>query len=280
MTDTTATQGAFELVMARHSAKQFDGKALTQEQVEKIKADLETATTNTPFGLGARYRFAWTTENVSTGLVNNPSGTIIALHTGDLDRATELDMSFAFERLHVETITGLGLSTCWISASLNREKAVACAAKAGEKVPFVAPVGHSAPSLIGRSAAWMQGMGKREPLQNFVFDGEVGKPMGAATLNEAHPLWKAFEAVRWAPSAYNKQPARIVVGPAPDGPFSLFLTNAVPQYHNQDAGIAMFHFDSVMRQLGKPGTWSSSPAIASASANPKFTYFATFTLRP
>jgi len=279
-------QGMFELVMARHSVKSFDGKPLSAEEVSRIQAFIADADSLAVPGFAAPgankglFRFVWIAENVCTGLIRSPSGCIVALRSRAkaADHNLELCMSYAFERVHVALLTPMHLDACWISLTLDKDKAAAAAhAGADEEVVFAFPVGRKAPTLLSRGAAFVTGMGTRKPLATFVCNGDLGCPFEG--LTESDPWWKVFESVRWAPSAYNKQPARIVVG-STESPrervFHLFLSNAVPQYLWQDAGIALWHFDSVATELGHTGTWATSDVPGVPNAGSAFVYIASF----
>jgi len=276
----------FELVMARHSVKSFDGKPLSAEEIARIQAFIADADALAVPGFAAPgvnkglFRFAWTAENVCTGFIRSPSGCIVALRNRAkaADHNLELCMSYAFERVHIALLTPMHLDACWISLTLDKAKAAtAVHASADEEVVFAFPVGHKASSLLARGAAFVTGMGTRKPLPTFVCNGDLNRPFEGIT--ESDPWWKVFESVRWAPSAYNKQPARIVVSSTADGnkrAFHLFLSNAVPQYLWQDAGIALWHFDSVATQLGHTGTWATSGVPDVPNAGSGFVYIASF----
>lgn len=85
--------------------------------------------------------------------MNQAQGTVIAiLNTNSDDQITaevnfwqklarlslhKIDLSYAFERIHVETLTKLQLSGCWLSATFDARKASEIAKVQGGEVCFV-----------------------------------------------------------------------------------------------------------------------------------------------
>jgi len=172
------------------------------------------------------------------------------------------DFGYSMEGLVLKA-TELGLGSCWIGGIFGRGAAAAVLDLGqDELLPAVVSIGMPADrktvadSLTRRFAR----ADTRKPASALFFDGEIGKPLDIA----ASPWRDAFEALRMAPSASNKQPWRILrSGPANRVRFDLLLAEdrkynsmlGEIRLQNIDMGIAMRHFESAARSLGLPGSW-------------------------
>jgi hypothetical protein len=199
------------------------------------------------------------------GLIRNPRGFIVGV-LGPGAKNLE-DLGYVMERA-ILTAEGLGLGTCWVGGVFSRGRfAQAAGLAAGETVPAVATIGRPADvrrsgGVIGRAV----GRSSRIAWEELYFSGGFDRPLPAG---EAGSLAPALEAVRWAPSASNKQPWRIVLA---DRRWHFYLRRT-KGYGNRgrwgrlvgmadlqriDMGIAMCHFDLAARELGLAGTWEAS----------------------
>jgi len=214
-----------------------------------------------PFGHKAR--FAWVNlpekeagEAKSLGTYGMIRGARTYL-VGALARgegATE-DYGYLFERVILKA-TSLGLATCWLGGTFDRSAFSArLDLQAGEFIPAITPVGFAPAKgrLKDTLIISVLGARSRKPLKDLVA-GEVGS-------------WEpALEAVRWGPSASNKQPWRMAVDP--EGRSVHFYLEETPGYSDVsvsrcgfpiqtlDLGIAWCHFELAMADQGIRGTWS------------------------
>ncbi|KAH3765622.1 Nitroreductase family protein [Pelomyxa schiedti] len=255
-TTPASDESVFQLVLKRHSCKAFANTPIPSAVSEEIAAKLASpwAKSNTPFGKGAAFRFVYSPEHLSGGAVGHSQGTIICVcKTDEADPViTELDLSYAFARIHIELITRLGLGACWLSATLNFKRAsVVAACGANEKVPFGTPLGYPGSSLISSGFNWLQGAGTRKPIDHFAKNAD----MSPLTLPDTHEWFKPLESVRWAPTAFNRQCVRVVFADTTKHIFHFYIEGS-NQYVFQDAAIAMYHFESVANEIGKQGKWT------------------------
>ena len=83
----------------------------------------------------------------------------------------------------------------------------------------------------------------RYDLSAIVFEGEAGKPLSEKSRER---FGKALEHVRWAPSAVNKQPWRMIVKDETvffyEKPDRGFVSDVTGDLQKIDVGIAMYHF--------------------------------------
>ena len=72
----------------------------------------------------------------------------------------------------------------------------------------VSPLGYPAKKMSLREAAMRKGIGadKRLPEKDIYFNGDFATPL----IAESTDIADALKAVRWAPSAVNRQPWRVV----------------------------------------------------------------------
>lgn len=146
--------------------------------------------------------------------------------------------------------TALGLGTCWVGKSFDREIASSFAAiKPHERILAVTPVGYATveSSFEERLLTGFGQMHKRKPLTALV----------SAMAETEWPEWVGMSllAARVAPSAANRQPWRFLVE-------SDSITISVDNLHDSygiskrlDCGIAMLHIEIASRVCGMVGKW-------------------------
>ena len=169
--------------------------------------------------------------------------------------------------------TDLGLGTCWLGGTFSKSGfARKIGLAAGELMPAVAAVGYAVDDGFSKDRIRrMAGSNSRRPPEELFFDGAFGAPLSPAAAGAyAAPL----EMVRWAPSASNRQPWRIVRTPAGWHFFLartkgygkgtlLFAVLRLADLQRVDMGIAMCHFELAAREAGLAGGWViEDPGIA------------------
>jgi nitroreductase len=174
------------------------------------------------------------------------------------------DYGYLMERA-VLAATAMGLGTCWLGGTFTKSGfARKIGLKPGERIPAVAAAGY--PARDGRLREQIRlGMGARDRLaaEEIFFDGGFAAPCGQ---DAAGPFWDVIQAVRWAPSASNKQPWRIV---RQGEQFHFYLQRTkgygkgslafrllgLCDLQRVDMGIAMCHFDLAARESKLTGHW-------------------------
>ena len=229
-----------ELIRRRRSVRTFDGTPLRGEDAERIMRFAQSI--ETPYGIPVEWKLLSARENGLSSPVIVGTDTYIA---GKLQRQPHAEeaFGFAFEKL-VLYAESLEIGTTWIAGTMDRpafEKAMML--QADEVMPCVSPLGYPAEKMSLRETMMRKGTraDSRKPFPELFFDGSFGRP-----LPENAPFGEALEMVRWAPSAVNKQPWRVVV----DGSRAHFYEKKSKGYVNAagwdlqkvDMGIAMCHF--------------------------------------
>ncbi|MBQ8073045.1 MAG: nitroreductase [Clostridia bacterium] len=245
-----------ELIRHRRSVRTFDGTLLRPEDAEKLLLFAESITT--PYGIS----ITWKLLNAKADGLSSPvivgTDTYIA---GKLRRQPHAEEAFgyAFEKL-VLYAESLGIGTTWIAGTMDRpafEKAMEL--KADEVMPCVSPLGYPAKKMSLRETMMRKGVkaDSRFDFSELFFDGSFEKP-----LSENTSMLEALEMVRWAPSAVNRQPWRVVI----DGKQAHFYEKKSKCYvdatgwdlQKVDLGIALYHFacafdEKVQLSIADPG---------------------------
>ena len=229
-----------ELIRRRRSVRTFDGNPLRPEDAEKILRFAESI--RTPYDIPVAWRMLNAREEGLSSPVIVGTDTFIA---GKLRRQPHAEEAFgyAFEKL-VLYAESLGLGTTWIAGTMNRpafEKAMRL--EADEVMPCVSPLGYPAARMSLRETMMRKGVhaDSRMDFSGLFFDRSFGRPLPGNAL-----FGDALEMVRWAPSAVNRQPWRVVV----DGRQAHFYEKRSKGYVSADGwdlqkvdmGIAMYHF--------------------------------------
>lgn len=229
-----------ELIRHRRSVRTFDGRALRPEDASKITAFAQSI--QTPYDIPIAWKLLSAKQDGLSSPVIVGADTFIA---GKIKRVPHAEEAFgyAFEKL-VLYAESMGLGTTWIAGTMDRpafEKAMELAHD--EAMPCVSPLGYPADKMSLRETLMRKGIkaDARLDFGDLFFDGGFEKP-----LNESSPWRNALEMVRWAPSAVNKQPWRVVV----EGSKAHFYEKKSKGYvdasgwdlQRVDIGIALYHF--------------------------------------
>jgi nitroreductase len=203
------------------------------------------------------------------------------------------DYGYLLEQI-VLSATDLGLGTCWLGGTFTRSGfADRLALTATETMPAIVAVGH-VDETATKEQIHRRPLSRRLPAGQLFFESSFETPIsgsgpgdgsrddsardgdgstnggsgvGAADGGAGDGIVaKLLEAVRWAPSASNKQPWRIVRDGG-DWHFYLqrtkgygkgsllFAALRLADLQRVDMGIAMCHFELAAQELGLAGRW-------------------------
>jgi len=256
MTDPSPTpqMTLAESIHKRTSARAYTGQSLSADHL----AVLDGAAASAPRFAGAPVRFEIVTDPAQVsrllrGLVGNYGKVkdAPALLLGIAGQGTRADLGLGFTMEHVilEAMRR-GIGTCWISGTFDRRSAEETARLApGERVPAVSPLGYPAPGSENRLVKTLIGAKKRKALREIVYAGRW-EGDSAAYLS-SHPGHRDIaEAVRWAPSAMNRQPWRLVFAD------NMLVLASVAANSALDDGIAMAHVTISAQEQRMAGVWA------------------------
>jgi len=257
------------LVKRRFSCRSYLKQSLEISEIESINSLLSEIHSG-PLESAVRLKFIGASpgnheelKGLGTyGAIRNPAGFL----AGVVDSSTNNleDYGFVLEKVILH-LTDMGLGTCWIGGLFTRSSfAKALGMSDVEIIPAVVSIGkfvdteHAKKSLIRRLA----GSTKRKPFQEIFFSSSFKEPMSADNAGRFAPL---LEMVRWAPSASNKQPWRIV---KIDDHWHFFLSRTkgyssglaarlvkMADIQRLDIGIAMCHWELGANEMGLQGNW-------------------------
>lgn len=254
-----------ETIKKRYSCRTYDNKPIQSEQLKELDAYL-MENVKGPFGNRVRFKIV----NLETEAVDNLKdyisyGNVKGVHAfiaGCVtkgDYAME-DFGYCMEK-NILKATDLGLCTVWLGGSLNRSTfATALGELENEVIPAITPIGYSTDkrTVIDKLTRTFSGGKYRKEFGDLFYYGDLKTPLDQ---NKSMQYFEVLEEVRWAPSASNKQPWRIIKD-KDKIVFHFYMdehftNNALKEIkiQNNDMGIAMSHFELVANELGLQGSW-------------------------
>ncbi len=267
-----------EAMERRDSVRTYQGVSLTEESADLISKIVER-TPSGPHGTKPRFVVVRADAGDAAGAKVGTYGVIrgataylapIIVDEGD---GTLIDLGYATEAAILD-LEREGFGSCWLGGTFRKDRFAAAAGVAeGELLRAVIAFGRRADSRSFVDSLFYRGAGSanRFPLEKIV--------AGPGALEVDSPMGKLLEALRWAPSASNKQPWRLVLS-SPEGEgvsraIDLFLqrTRGYDEgagYHIQsiDAGIAACHLEFAARDLGFNLVRRTSPIRGAESVFP------------
>jgi hypothetical protein len=255
-----------ETIEQRFSCRSYDLTPIDPERRRVLK-DFLSANCIGPFGTHVRLELAAASEQDrrslkglgTYGYIKNPPGFIIGA-IGQGEKNLE-DYGYLLEHA-ILFATNIGLGTCWLGGTFTKSGfAKKISLLENESIPAVVSVGSIAEKTQrGDLVRKFAGSNRRLPPEQLFFDQNFGTPL---RISETDPSALLLKTVRWAPSASNKQPWRIVhSGDAwhfylqrtkgyGKGTM-LFSFLRLADLQRVDMGIAMCHFELTARELGLP----------------------------
>ena len=252
-----------EIIKGRRSVRTFDGAGVTAQDLQKLRQYAESL--DNPFGVPVRIVFLDAKEY---GLSSPVLAGEKLYAAGIVAESAHTDAAFgySFEKF-VLYAWSLGIGTTWIAGTMDRKQFEEAAAPGeGERMPCITPLGYPAEKKSLRESLMRRGVGadKRMPAEKLCFEDAFGKVLSEETMKAYGGL---IEMVRWAPSAVNKQPWRLVFC---DGAVhfyekkdSGFVSEATGDLQKIDVGIALYHFAAGLAEQGRQSVISvNDPGIA------------------
>ena len=240
-----------ELVKSRRSVRTFDGKAPDKETVMDIMQYAHNAAN--PYSLPITWKVMSAKKNgLSTPVISGTDAFI----AGKLQKAPHAEEAFgySFEDI-VLYAQSKGIGTTWIAGTMDRpafERAMQL--EENEVMPCISPLGYPAKKLSLREGMMRKAVkaDSRLPFEELFYANTFAESLSE---ERAGAFANALEIVRWAPSAVNKQPWRIVVA----GNDVHFYEKHSRGYVGEDGwdiqkidmGIALCHFVKGMEEEGR-----------------------------
>lgn len=238
-----------ETIKGRKSVRTFDGNPLSREHREKIEECMKSIPN--PFDIPVECKLLDAEEYGLSSPVLTGEKLYVA---GKVKKGPYADVAFgySFEKL-VLYAWSLGIGTVWIGGTMKREQfEQAFGLQSGEMMPCVSPLGYPAEKRALKDVLMRKGIradSRIEPEKLF-FNEKWGAP-----LTPADDMADLLEMVRWAPSAVNKQPWRIVLK---DGLYHFYeqkdkgyVNGKTGDLQKIDVGIALCHFSMGLDEQGR-----------------------------
>ncbi len=238
-----------EIVMGRKSVRTFDGKALSEEHRKDLEEFIREIPN--PFGIPVEFVLLDAKEKGLSSPVLAGEPMYVA---GKVENKPYADVAFgySFEKLVLHA-QSLGVGTVLIGGTMKREVFEAAAGlKSGEKMPCISPLGYPAAKRSLKESMMRKGIGadNRLSADKLFFKDQWGQ-----SLNLDDGTTELLELVRWAPSAVNKQPWRLVFADGLVHFYELkdrgFDNPVTGDMQKIDLGIALCHYCMGLEEQGR-----------------------------
>ncbi len=257
-----------DLIKQRKSIRTFDGKPLADEDRRSL-VDYFAAAGN-PFAVPVTFRLLNAKEYGLSSPVIVGADEYLAAKVERLPNY-EIAYGYSFEQACLYALS-LGIGTVMLAASLNRaafEKAMDL--QPGEVLPVASPVGYPAEKRSIRESLMRKGLkaDERKPFETLFYSGTFQHGLNK---EDAGVFAEALDMARWAPSAGNGQPWRAVV----DGGCVHFYEakslkdSPLGDIQKVDVGIALAHFDLVLKEEGAAGSFLFADPHLAAPENTQY----------
>lgn len=260
-------ENILDIISRRYSCRTYNHQFIEEDKYQKL-LDYLAANNQGPFGNKVRFKLLGTAgdaaENlnkyISYGNIKGCRTFMVGTVEKGLPKAME-DYGYCMEK-NILFATSLGLNTVWIGGLFKRSVfSEKMSAPENEVIPAISPVGYAADrkSMIDLLLTTTAGSRKRKPFGELFFSNTISTPLDKSACGRYGDV---LEAVRWAPSASNRQPWRIIK--EQDKDIFHFYMDENPGYNNiikdvklqnMDLGIAMCHFELSAQYLGLKGCW-------------------------
>ncbi|MCQ2529324.1 MAG: nitroreductase family protein [Saccharofermentans sp.] len=240
-----------EVILTRKSVRTFDKRKITLEDKEKICAYMQNI--DNPYGIPVKFLWLDSEANKLSSPVIKGEDDYIAAKVPNVEHCEEA-YGYSFEKL-VLYAWSLGIGTTWIGGTMKRAHFEAVAQTGADEIMMcVTPVGYPSEkkSLIDKTLRSQVKGDERLPSSEYFYEGDFSHPITSED--------EILELVRWAPSAANMQPCRVVK----DGNKYHFYKKSKARYKKNaswdvqkiDMGIALCHLMSVVDgdfEINDPG---------------------------
>jgi len=238
-----------DVVMGRKSVRTFDGRKLTDEDRDKVEK--YAAAISNPFSVPVKFVFLDAEENGLSSPVLAGEKLYVA---GLVDKVPYSDVAFGYSMEQLVLYAwSLGIGTVWIGGTMKRELFEKAAGRTeSQRMPCMSPLGYPASKRALKESLMRKGVKAdvRKPVSELFFAGDLSVP-----LKDDAAISNIMELVRWAPSAVNKQPWRIIREGSKYHFYEKhdkgFVSDAVGDMQKIDMGIALYHFVRGLEEEGK-----------------------------
>ncbi len=236
-----------EYMLKRKSIRTYSEKKVSESQLNDIKSFINDKKNYTcPFGSDIRMELFEDSTIDTRNVIKNASVFVVVIIKNNVESL--LDAGYIFEKF-ILFIESLGLATCYLNSGFQRESvSLKEPLKEDEIMVLASPIGYPAErkSIVEKGVSALLKSTKRKSIDELFFSD-----FKKSTVKEQEVRDK-LNYVRWAPSAKNSQPWRIVL----DQDKAHFCINN-KEYHSKrgdfnihilDIGIALCHYAIVFNK--------------------------------
>lgn len=244
-----------EAIEHRHSVRTYEAIAVSEELLASIRSYIEECTKE--FGDAIRISFIENKDNkVKLGTYGVIKGASYFLAAACKNGAyDEFKLGYALEKI-VLYCTSIGLGTVWLGGTYKKSSfAEVMNLESNEEIKIVVPFGYEAEKKSMVAKLMGDNSKKRKDFGDIYFEKDAKTPL---TREQAGKYEEALEKMRFAPSAINKQPWRVIK----DGNTLHFCVTDVKAYRKIDLGIGMSHFHLMVEQQGIEGEFVRMSNVA------------------
>ena len=250
-----------EIIKSRRSVRTYSGEPLTEELLQQLRNYVSNI--QGPFKPKVRLELI---ENSSIEQVNGGKIGTYGVIKGSKDYVAGVveegeksleQLGYVLESF-ILYATSLGLGTCWLGGTFKRNQFSSLVGlKEQESIPIVTPIGYPGTkrSIVESLMRFGAGSDQRKQWEELFFSNSFLQPL----VNNETEYCQALEGVRLAPSASNKQPWRVI---RLNGIYHFYIKRNKGyakslgfDIQSIDMGIAMCHFELVLKELGISGNW-------------------------
>ena len=233
----------------RKSVRTYAKQPLSTEQLEGIRALLDREYTG-PMGIRLSFELVGQGGNgdaINTfGFITGEFGAIVGWAGEEPDAF--VDYGYVLEGIVLQLVDR-GLGTCWVGGTFSRKDVIKAMKedRSGElHIPAIVTVGEAGEGFNVPNLLLSSKKKKRKDFDELFF-GEDGRKI------EDSGKIKILEGVRWAPSAMNSQPTRVIWQ---GNQVHFYCKGGGMNVHDIDVGIAMSHFFFRASQAELKGEWT------------------------
>lgn len=234
----------YDAIESRTSRRTYKNEALDHLEVNKITQLIHTL--NEESGLHIQFieegYEVFDGFKASYGMIKD-ARSFIAL-VGKVSQEDLKNRLGYYGEMIVLECTHLGLGTCWIGGTYDKEKCKKnIQLNADEELIGIIAVGY-----VSENKTFKEKVISRLAKNSKLFNQML------VTKDEQIPSWvtKGIEAALKAPSALNKRPVAYAFK---ENEIKVFTTKANQGYEQIDLGISMLHFELGAQSKGYQGTW-------------------------
>ncbi len=252
-----------DLIKQRLSVRSYEHEPLSEDN-KSLLADIMSNISDAPFGIKTRFTLVEAGGMGQNAIKLGTYGFIKGAYTFIASAVTHEEYSLETLGYQLEKIvlyaTELGLGTCWLGGTFNRGSfAKSIDLKPEEFLPIIVSVGTSSDKKSFMDKLLRRGSqgDRRKPYESLFYLNNFSTMLSKSSAGIYH---NAFEMVRLAPSASNKQPWLLVLDSKSN--VMHFYLNRLKNYAGNkmgfemqkiDIGIAMCHLELALADDGITG---------------------------